>query len=192
MKRVLAATLLALLAAPAHAWEPETTHAGLAEQAALASELHKRLESIGFAGGLYEQLTIPPADAPGLLDALKQLPASQGGVPDARGRQPALEWLVAGAELADTPVQAAANHFYDVQTHGGWVRPDLTEMCDGIDNNCDGQVDEGCDSTDTASDTAGDKKSGGCGCATGGDASGWLGVVLAFALSRRASRRARA
>ena len=108
----------------ARAWEPATTHAGLAEQAALASELHKRLESIGFAGGLYELLTIPPADAPGLLDALKQLPPSQGGVPDARGRQPAMGWLVAGAQLADTPMQAAANHFYDVQTHGGWQLPD--------------------------------------------------------------------
>nr|HEX4318040.1 hypothetical protein [Kofleriaceae bacterium] len=127
MNRILAAVLLsAVIAVPAaRAWEPETTQAGLAEQAALASGLHKRLESIGFSGGLYEQLTIPPADAPGLLDALKQLPPSQGGVPDARGRQPAVAWLVAGAELADTPVQAAANHFYDVQTHGGWVRPDL-------------------------------------------------------------------
>ena len=71
---LLAAGLaLTLSAAPAAAWEPETTHAGLAEQAALASRLHKRLVTLGFTGGLFEQLTIPPLDAPALLAALKLL-----------------------------------------------------------------------------------------------------------------------
>jgi hypothetical protein len=40
MKR-LAAVLVIALCAQAHAWEPETTHAGLAEQAAVESERHE-------------------------------------------------------------------------------------------------------------------------------------------------------
>jgi hypothetical protein len=40
------------------AWEAETTHTGLAEQAALGSRLHKRLVTLGFTGGLFEPLTI--------------------------------------------------------------------------------------------------------------------------------------
>ena len=81
MKKTLASSLATLLlsialAQPAAAWEPQTTHAGLAEQAALKSRLHKRLVSIGFGGGLFEPLTIPPADAPALTKALKLLSPS--------------------------------------------------------------------------------------------------------------------
>jgi hypothetical protein len=106
------------------AWEPETTHAGLAEQAALASRLHKRLVSLGFTGGLFEPLTIPPADAPALLAALKLLSPSHGAVPDARGRQSALGWLAAGAALADVPAANGANHFFDPIAGRGWQAPD--------------------------------------------------------------------
>ena len=109
---------------PAHAWEPETTHAGLAEQAALASRLHKRLVTLGFGGGLFEPLTIPPADAPTLIAALKLLSPTHGAVPDARGRQVALGWLAAGAALADVPAAHGANHFYDPRTARGWQIPD--------------------------------------------------------------------
>ncbi|MBL9017975.1 MAG: hypothetical protein JNL83_27560 [Myxococcales bacterium] len=127
MKR-LAATLLVcalgLPSRPAGAWEPETTQAGLAEQAALASRLHKRLVTLGFTGGLFEQLTIPPADAPQLLAALKLLSPTHGSVPDARGRQVALAWLAAGAALADVPSAHGANHFYDPQTRRGWEAPE--------------------------------------------------------------------
>ena len=50
--RVLGALLaVALVSHQAQAWESQTTHAGLAEQAALASRLHKRLVSLGFQGG---------------------------------------------------------------------------------------------------------------------------------------------
>ena len=125
MKRV--ATVLALLiagATPALAWEPSTTHAGLTEQAALASRLHKRLVTLGFGGGLFEQLTIPPADAPKLIEALKLLSPTHGAVPDARGRQVALGWLAAGAALADVPAKHGANHFYDPATKRGWSEPD--------------------------------------------------------------------
>lgn len=114
---------LALVPASAGAWEPQTTQAGLAEQAAMASRLHKRLVALGFAGGLFEPLTIPPADAPALTTALKLLSPTHGSVPDARGRQAAVAWLTAGAALADTPASQGANHFFDPATGKGWEAP---------------------------------------------------------------------
>lgn len=123
MKRVLALALVCAIGARAGAWEAQTTHAGLVEQAALASRLHKRLVTLGFAGGLFEPLTIPPADAPALIGDLKLLSPTHGAVPDARGRQIALGWLSAGAALADVPASAGANHFYDPTTRRGWQRP---------------------------------------------------------------------
>ncbi len=124
MFRVALAAILALVPATANAWEPATTHAGLAEQAALSSRLHKRLVSIGFHGGLFEPLTIPPADAPTLMAALKLLSPTHGAVPDGRGRQAALGWIAAGAALADVPAAHGANHFYDPRTQRGWTAPD--------------------------------------------------------------------
>ncbi len=128
MKRAAAMLAIALAGAvgvrPALAWEPETTHAGLAEQAALSSRLHKRMTALGFDGGLFEPLTIPPADAPVLIENLKLLSPSQGAVPDARGRQSALAWIAAGSALADIPSRHAANHFYDPSLRRGWVHPD--------------------------------------------------------------------
>jgi hypothetical protein len=133
MKRAALVLVLALLPRPAGAWEPETTHAGLAEQAALASRLHRRLVTLGFTGGLFEQLIIPPADAPALAAALHLLSPTHGAVPDARGRQSALAWLTAGAQLADLPASQAANHFFDPATGAGWIRPDrsLTDRLAG-------------------------------------------------------------
>ena len=124
MKRVALVAALAFVPAQARAWEPETTHGGLAEQAALTSRLHKRLVSLGFTGGLFEALTVPPADAPALLAALKLLSPSHGAVPDSRGRQSALAWLAAGAALADIPAAYGANHFFDPATGRGWTEPD--------------------------------------------------------------------
>lgn len=124
MKRFAVALALALVPATAGAWEPQTTHAGLAEQAALASRLHKRLVTLGWVGGLFEPLTIPPADAPALMTALKLLSPTHGSVPDARGRQAALAWLTAGAALADIPASQGANHFFDPATGAGWTAPD--------------------------------------------------------------------
>jgi len=124
VKRFAMALALALVPATAGAWEPQTTHAGLAEQAALASRLHKRLVTLGWAGGLFEPLTIPPADAPALMTVLKLLSPTHGSVPDARGRQAALAWLTAGAALADIPASQGANHFFDPATGAGWTAPD--------------------------------------------------------------------
>ncbi len=131
MKRLSAALaigLLALATTPAAAWEPETTHAGLAEQAALASKLHKRLVSLGFSGGLFEPMTIPPADAPTLIAAVRLLSPTHGAVPDERGRQAALAWIAAGAALADLPASHGANHFFDPQTQKGWRAPDRSVL----------------------------------------------------------------
>ncbi len=119
----VASIAAAAAASPAHAWEAQTTHAGLAEEAALASVLHKRLVELGFSGGLFEILTIPPADAPQLLEALRQLSPTHGTVPDVRGRMSALSWIAAGASIADAPVEHAANHFFDPTTGAGWVAP---------------------------------------------------------------------
>jgi len=124
MKRVATALAIMLLAGSAQAWESQTTQAGLAEQAALSSRLHKRLVTLGFNGGLFEALTIPPADAPALMGDLKLLSPSHGSVPDARGRQTALAWIAAGAALADVPARHAVNHFYDPATKQGWERPE--------------------------------------------------------------------
>jgi len=127
MKRLAIVLGLALPLLPggtASAWEPQTTQAGLAEQAAMASRLHKRLVQLGWAGGLFEPLTIPPADAPALAAALKLLSPPHGSVPDGRGRQAAMAWLTAGAALADIPASQGANHFFDPVTGAGWSTPD--------------------------------------------------------------------
>lgn len=125
MRKILFAAALVAVASPdARAWEPETTHGGLAEQAALGSRLHKRLVTLGFTNGLFEALTIPPADSPSLMAALKLLSPTHGAVPDVRGRQAALGWIAAGAALADVPASHGANHFFDADKKVGWVSPD--------------------------------------------------------------------
>ncbi|HUS33463.1 MAG TPA: hypothetical protein VMZ53_33405 [Kofleriaceae bacterium] len=126
MKKAAALLFVALFAGEAreaHAWEAETTQAGLAEQAALSSRLHKRLVVLGFEGGLFEPLTVPPADAPALIETLHLLSPSHGCVPDARGRQTALAWIAAGAAIADVPAKLGANHFFDPSTKQGWRKP---------------------------------------------------------------------
>jgi hypothetical protein len=121
----IVATAIAGATSIAWAWEAPTTHAGLAEQAAQSSALHRRLVMLGFSQGLYESLTIPPKDAPTLIAALSRMSPSQGYVPDARGRQFAIAWLAAGAAVADQPPAHAANHFLDVDTGEGLIRPDI-------------------------------------------------------------------
>lgn len=120
--------LCLVASSPAHAWEAATTHVGLAEEAALASALHKRLVEAGFSGGLFEVLAIPPAEAPELMAALRLHSPTHGTVPDARGRMTAMSWLAAGAALADTPVAYAANHFFDPTTGRGWQAPSVPAL----------------------------------------------------------------
>jgi hypothetical protein len=133
MRRVaLAAGLgLAVVAGTARAWEAATTHAGLTEAAATGSHLHARLRALGWERGLYEPLIIPPEDASALVAALRRFPPTGGFVPDGRGRQYAIGWLVGGAVIADGPF--AANHFYDPATGRGWEAParDLIDRVQG-------------------------------------------------------------
>lgn len=129
MKRMFAAlaatAVLTAASAPAHAWET-STHAGLAEQAALAAELDLRLRALGWDGGMFADLTVPAKDAPALLAALANHSPIHGYVPDARGKLNALGWLMAGAALADANQAWAANHFFDPATGRGWSSPRLT------------------------------------------------------------------
>ncbi|HKE16126.1 MAG TPA: hypothetical protein VKB80_14720 [Kofleriaceae bacterium] len=117
---IAACAVVAASARPGAAWEAATTHAGLTEQAALASGLHDRLRSqFGGDQGLFQVLTVPPADAPELFNVLRKLNPTHGYVPDARGRLSAIGWLVAGSVVADAPAELAANHFFDPSTGRG-------------------------------------------------------------------------
>ena len=117
---VVACVVLAASARPGAAWEAATTHAGLTEQAALASGLHDQLRAqFGHQQGLFHVLTVPPQDAPALFEVLQQLNPTHGYVPDGRGRLHAIGWLVAGSVVADTPPELAANHFFDPATRSG-------------------------------------------------------------------------
>ncbi|MSP16393.1 MAG: hypothetical protein EXR73_07270 [Myxococcales bacterium] len=115
---VIAVAALASLTQPARAWEPETTHAGLTEAAALGSGLALLFEELlGLELGWYETLALPPGVAPEIDGALRHLPTTEGYVPDALGRQAALGWLVAGSVIEDLPAGQSRRHFHD-PVHG--------------------------------------------------------------------------
>ena len=88
------------------------------------SRLHKRLVTLGFTGGLFEPLTIPPADAPALIagsppavaERTARCPTRAAARPRSRGSPPA-------PRSPTCPAQHAANHFFDPPTGDGWERP---------------------------------------------------------------------
>jgi hypothetical protein len=121
--RMVVTAALLLVAIPARAYDPATTHAGLTEQAVLASELHRVLaHRLSRPLGLFEPIVLNRADLDptaarilgGRLDALD--PAG-GYRPGADGAAPALAWVVAGAVIAETPAERAQNLFFD-PSHG--------------------------------------------------------------------------
>ena len=125
MIRMSAAAALLLTAMPAHAYDPATTHAGLTEQAVLASDLHRVLaHRLSRPLGLFEPIVLNRADLEptvarligGRLDALDP---SGGYRPGADGAAPALAWVVAGAVIAGTPAERAQNFFFDPSRGSG-------------------------------------------------------------------------
>ncbi|MCB9744659.1 MAG: putative metal-binding motif-containing protein [Alphaproteobacteria bacterium] len=95
------------------------------------------------------------------------------------------------ADLVDVD-RDGVDHVEDCNDDDSRVYPGAEELCDGVDNNCDDRIDEGCEVDDTgdSGDSAGpDPRAlgGGCGgCAAGGSGSAvglaWLGLL---ALLRR-------
>ena len=115
MKRIVVGALaLALVPVAAGAWETESTHLGLTEQAAVSSGVHLRLQ-VGYGRrlGWLEPLVVAPAAFAELYRRLETVPPSSGTRPDNRGRQTALGWLRAGALLEGIPAARNRNHFYD-------------------------------------------------------------------------------
>jgi hypothetical protein len=105
---------LMLVVGSASAWESDSTHAGLTEGAALATNLHKMLvAAYGRRLGWYETLAVPPGSAPTLYEKLARLAPSSGLVPDKSGRMSAIDWLVAGSVIEDMPAGRARDHFFD-------------------------------------------------------------------------------
>jgi len=65
------------------------------------------------------------------------------------------------------------------------------ELCDGLDNNCNGSVDDGLTCDDADADALADDafESLGCSCSTTGSAGGWLFPMLILVCGRRRSAR---
>jgi hypothetical protein len=119
--------LLALVAggAPARAYDPATTHAGLTERAVLASTLHKVLvHRLSRPLGLFEPVAMREGDLPiaegrSLADRLAVLDPSAGYRPGPDGAASALAWVMAGSVIATIPAERGQNFFYDPSRGAG-------------------------------------------------------------------------
>jgi hypothetical protein len=135
----IAAGALLGAAAPAAAYDAPTTLAGLTEQAALSSRLHRRLmERMSCSLGLFEPLrldldALTPELARSLHVRLQALDEGQGYAPEPLARQPgqshparrqhALGWLAAGTVLEGVPAARERNHFFEPRSGRGLYRP---------------------------------------------------------------------
>jgi hypothetical protein len=124
---------------PAAAYDATTTLAGLTEQAALSSRLHRRLiDRLNCSLGLFEPLrldvaALKPEEARSLHVRLQALDAGQGYVPELLARQPgqshparrqhALGWLAAGTVLEAVPAARQRHHFFEPRSGRGLFRP---------------------------------------------------------------------
>ena len=123
---------------PAHGYEGSTTLAGLTEQAALQSRLHRRVvERFALSLGIFEPLRLDPATlstdrARNLFVRLSALDAGQGHAPEVltrKGgqslsplRQHVLGWLAAGTVLETHPALRVRHHFVDGKSGAGLRR----------------------------------------------------------------------
>ena len=123
---VLAALAVAARVPAAHAYDPATTHAGLTERAALASELHRVLaRALSRPLGLFEPIalsfdqlpTVAGPDARGAAGGARSVGRVQAGGPD--GVAPALAWVIAGSVIATTPAERGQDFFYDPSRGAG-------------------------------------------------------------------------
>lgn len=121
----LAYLAVLLAGARAAAWDAGTTQAGLTEQAALASKLHRVLvRDLGRSLGLFEPVRLSLDGARVAADAilarrLSALDPGHGHRPDPDGTAPALAWLSAGAVLSETPAARGRHHFLEPETRAG-------------------------------------------------------------------------
>lgn len=132
---------LSVLSLPgtAAAYEPTTTLAGLTEQAALGSRLHRRLaDRMSFSLGLFEPLrldfaALKPELAHSLHVRLQALDDGQGYAPETLARQTgqsrparrqhALGWLTAGTVIELVPAGRQRHHFLEPRSGRGLFRP---------------------------------------------------------------------
>lgn len=131
VRRVPAATVLWVslavvgIGGPARAYDAATTHAGLTQQAAMASRLHRVLgRRLARPLGLFDAVSLHPEllapdDRRALLSRLAALDPAGGYRPNDEGVASALAWTVAGAVLAKTPPERMKNLFFDPSTGSG-------------------------------------------------------------------------
>jgi len=129
------------------------------------------------------------ADEPSLTFVTAFLDADSDGAGDPTSPHP-------DNPICDEPSGYVANGD-DCDDTDADVHPSASEICDGIDNNCDGDIDEGCTTTDTDTTPAGDdddddddpKEPGCAGCAQVGTGPvgglTWSTLVLVVIGARR-------
>lgn len=112
-------------ALPAYAYDAATTHAGLTEQAVIASHLHRVLgRRLARPLGVFDPIALHPEvlatdERRGLVTRLGALDPSGGYRPGTDDVASALAWTVAGAVLAKTPARRMRNHYFDPSTGSG-------------------------------------------------------------------------
>lgn len=124
---LMAILLFALLLAPSRvlAYRAATTHAGMTERAALASDLHGWLKEIHrLDQGLFGELALSPAvmgrvERWLLLANLRRLDPIHGYAPSSKLTNRALGWLSSGSVLESIPSCRNRHHFLEHTTHQG-------------------------------------------------------------------------
>lgn len=117
---------LSVWVAPAGAYEPASTHAGMTERAALHGHLlHRYLTSVhGLPLGIFEPVQLDPARLPylhreDLRQAFIALDPVKGYRPSAQNINRALAWLTAGSVVEELPFSRGRHHFLNPRTGRG-------------------------------------------------------------------------